>query len=276
MQRDFSTFIGVDLGGGKGKNTAVARLERDGQGVRVEFVGVRDPSGRPFYDGPLIDYVMGYPEGLVAMDAPLSPSVCVRCRREGCASLETCPDPTVRWFRDTGDRLVNGKPRRSGKPPTTAYTQRACEVILHKRYGILPRETLGQGMGPLTARAHYLRRAVGDRFELNRNLIEVYPKATIHALFGARSARRYKRETRTWQVRAGILESLSDRLRFSVWREGTLKNDHCFDAVIAALTGYLWAEQRWQMPEEHREVFEEDGWIWFPPMEPLESREDGT
>ena len=32
-----------------------------------------------------------------------------------------------------------------------AYVQRAAEVILHRQHGILPRETLGQGMGPLTA-----------------------------------------------------------------------------------------------------------------------------
>jgi len=268
-RKDFSTFLGVDLGGGKGKNTAVARLERDGGGVTVEFVGVRDPQGGPFYDTSLIRYLLSHGGALVAVDAPLSPSVCVRCRREGCSSLQTCPDPTVQWFRDRGDRLVSGNGRRGAKPPTTAYTQRACEVVLQRCYGILPRETLGQGMGPLTARAHYLRRALGVQFELNNNLIEVYPKATIHALFGQRAARRYKRETRTWQIRAGILESLSDRLRFNVWREGTLQNDHCFDAVIAAFTGYLWAEQHWTMPEQDRPVFEADGWIWFPPMEPI-------
>ena len=272
MKRDFKTFIGVDLGGGKGKNTAVARLEREPAGVRVDFVGVKDPGRRPFYDDLLIGYLKEHGDGaLVAVDAPLSPSVCVRCRIEPCVSLEACTDPTVRWFRETGNRLVNpnANGRRGAKPPTTAYTQRACEVILHKRYGILPRETLGQGMGPLTARAHYLRRALAGRFTLNQNLIEVYPKATIHALFGAEAARRYKREVRTWQVRAGILETIADRLRFSIWREGVLRNDHCFDAVIAAYTGYLWAEQGWVLPEEDRAVFERDGWIWFPPMDPL-------
>lgn len=267
--RDFSTFFGVDLGGGKGKNTAVARLERDGSGVRVDFVGVRNPDGAPFYDPILIETLRGAlrPQGasvLVAMDAPLSPSVCLRCRREGCDGLDICLDPTVRWFRERGNELVAGG-RRVGKPPTTAYTQRACEVVLHRKHGILPRETLGQGMGPLTARAHYLRRALGSVFELNRNLIEVYPKATIYALFGQQVARRYKRETRTWQIRASILESLADRLWFNVWREGSLQNDHCFDAVIAAYTGYLWAEEGWTLPEEDREVFEVDGWIWFPP-----------
>jgi predicted nuclease with RNAse H fold len=268
--RCFDTLIGVDLGGGKGKNTAVARLEREDGGVRVEFVGVRDPAQRPFYDGPLIDYLLEYRRGaLLAIDAPLSPSVCVRCRLTSCESLAACPDPVVQWFRETGDRLISGNGRRARKPPTTAYTQRACEVVMHALYGILPRETLGQGMGPLTARAHYLRRALAGEYELNRNLIEVYPKATVHALFGATAARQYKREVRTWQVRARILEALGTQLRFNVWREWALRNDHCFDAVIAAYTAYLWAEQGWCLPDEDRAVFERDGWIWFPPMEPL-------
>ena len=33
--RPFARFIGVHLGGGRGKTTAVARLERDGDGVRL-------------------------------------------------------------------------------------------------------------------------------------------------------------------------------------------------------------------------------------------------
>ena len=39
MQRPFHTFLGIDLGGGKGKNTAVARLEASENGhVEVAFV----------------------------------------------------------------------------------------------------------------------------------------------------------------------------------------------------------------------------------------------
>ena len=48
--------------------------------------------------------------------------------------------------------------------------------------GIAAREGLGQGTGPLAARAAHLVRALADRFTLNENLIEVYPKATLVAL----------------------------------------------------------------------------------------------
>ena len=44
-----------------------------------------------------------------------------------------------------------------------------------------------------------------------------------------------------------------------------VQNDHVFDAVMCAYTAYLWARDGWQMPDEHREVFNADGWIWAPP-----------
>jgi predicted RNase H-like nuclease len=269
LQRNFCTFIGVDLGGGKGKNTAVARLSLEDGVVQVEFASTKSPGSKPFYDIWLVDYLLAHHNGaLLSIDAPLSPSVCLRCQQPSCPGLDRCKDPVVRWFKDKGDAMVRDGSRRNSKPATTAYTQRACEVILHRRYGILPRETLGQGMGPLTARAHYLRRALAGRFVLNENLIEVYPKATLHSLFGADLARRYKREARSWQIRARILESLQHELRFNVWREGSLNNDHCFDAVICAYTGYLWAKEGWTLPSTDRAVFEQDGWIWFPPFVP--------
>lgn len=266
--KEFSTFIGVDLGGGKGKNTAVALLQRaSDQSVRVSFVGTKAADGSPFHDGPLLQLICGNrADALLAIDAPLTLTVCVRCRLPTCVGVERCEDRTIAWYRDKVGQPVERADSRGGtKPVVTPYTQRACEVVMQRKHGIVPRETLGQGMGPLTARAHYLRRALEPHFMLNRNLIEVYPKASIQALFDAERARRYKRQVNTWRTRAEMLEDLSDRLRFEVWREGCLSNDHCFDAVMCAYTGYLWSEQRWQMPEEDRAVFEEDGWIWFPP-----------
>ena len=264
--RDFTTFIGVDLGGGKGKNTAVARLQRTADGVKVVHVSSRSSAQIPYFDTELVATIQEHRRGaLLALDAPLCPTVCVRCRLERCPTLQFCDDPVVRWFRDTGDALVPARSLVTRKPPTTPYTQRACEVLLHRQHGILPRETLGQGMGPLTARAHYLRRVLERQFVINKNLIEVYPKATLHQLFGADLARSYKRAVNTWRLRAEVLEQLADKLRFDVWREGCLKNDHCFDAVICAYTGYLWATEGWNMPSQHREVYVADGWIWFPP-----------
>ncbi len=294
VSRPFHTFLGVDLGGGKGKNTAVARLRLDGGALEVVEVGTTH-EGQLWYDEKLIDYLGLHREGAVlAIDAPLTLTACVRCREASCPGLAACVDPTIVWFRTAGADLVsqaiddrdriaavpaNGKvnaPVRTApaakKPHTTPYTQRATEVVLHRRHGIMPRETLGQGMGPLTARAAHLVRALGRHgYRRDENLLEVYPKATIHQLWGQKIARRYKREVETWETRARVLESLRGKLEFSrksgLARETVLQNDHCFDAVVCAYTAYLWAREGWTLPRAHREVFVEDGWIYVPGVE---------
>jgi predicted nuclease with RNAse H fold len=299
MERAFRTFLGVDLGGGKGKNTAVARLEvrpaaSPDKPPLLEVVEVGTTHGRqPWYDASLIEYLGSHAEAaVVAMDAPLALPACVRCREPVCPGVTACVDPTIVWFRTAGaeliaqsaaadrDRIVaipaNGKTRSyassppvAKKPPTTPYTQRATEVILHRRHGIVPRETLGQGMGPITARAAHLVRALGRfGYVRDRNLIEVYPKATLQMLWGRKVAEAYKREVETWDTRARVLESLRGKLEFGrrsrLAKEAVLSNDHCFDAVICAYTGYLWATEGWQRPAGHDEVFADDGWIWVP------------
>ena len=129
---------------------------------------------------------------------------------------------------------------------------------------------MGQGSGPVAARAVHLRRALGRRgYRLNRNLVEVSPRATVHALVDARRARGYKRDADPWETRAEIIERLSDDLRFGLTsclsREQVLANDHCFEAVLSGYTAYLWARDDWQLPADDAELFGRDGWIWAPP-----------
>lgn len=182
MRRRYRTFIGVDLGGGKGKTTAVARLRlREGVGAGGAPEVVVDDGGGdgPWYDDRLIAYLLRHAEeAVVAIDAPLTLPACVRCQLPACPGAARCEVEPLRYLR--GRRQASGE---GGKPPYTAYTQRLTEVLLHEEHGILPRETLGQGMGPLTARAAYLRRALSGSYQLNENLLEVYPKATLARLF---------------------------------------------------------------------------------------------
>jgi predicted RNase H-like nuclease len=293
MKRPFRTFLGVDLGGGKGKSTAVARLVLRDDGT-LEVVDVRPhaAAGQPWYDEALTDYLGEHADNaVVAVDAPLTLTACVRCAEPVCPGLAVCVDPTIVWFRTKGaelvesatadrDRIVaipSGRNGRSAaplvppaqKPHATPYTQRATEVVLHRRHHIIPRETLGQGMGPLTARAAHLVRALGRfGYVRTKNLIEVFPRATIHKLWGADMARRYKRDADPWHTRAFLLEKLRDEVEFArgsgFARETVMSNDHCFDAVICAYTAYLWARDGWTLPEEDRAVFEADGWIFAP------------
>jgi predicted nuclease with RNAse H fold len=265
--RHFNRVVGIDLGGGKGKATAVAVGAVTPAGLEIQRYGTRAANGQPYYDEALCALLAAQPpQTLVAVDAPLGLPACVRCALEHCPGFATCPDPAVRWMLDEGAALERSQRPRAprGKPLITPYTQRVCEVVLRCVHGILPRETLGQGMGPLTARATHLRKALAHRYRLDESLLEVYPKATIHQLAGAEAARRYKRHPSTWAVRAELLERWSADLTFVTWREESLRCDHSFDAVVCAYTGYLWARQGWALPEGYAEIAGCEGWIWAP------------
>jgi predicted nuclease with RNAse H fold len=277
--RRATTFLGVDLGGGKGKNTAVARLVEGPDGASVTVVDYGTGRDTPFYDAQLVAYLRSHPDAIVAIDAPLTMPACVRCALPSCPTVESCDVPAVAWFRARANRpaaptspadLVrltptNGKAAaaRQHKPRYTTYTQRATEVLLHEEHRILPRETLGQGMGPLASRGAYLTRALGDLFPLNETLIEVYPKATITQLFSARVASKYKRSAESPAARLEILNGLPD-LAFApgAWREDGLANDHKFDAIMCAYTAWLYIRGRCIAPTDS--VVADDGWIWIP------------
>jgi predicted nuclease with RNAse H fold len=265
-RRLFNRFLGVDLGGGKGKKTALAVLETSAEGVVVKQLAPR-AGAAPLYDTALVDIIRAHGEdAVVCVDAPLTLPACLRCEVPVCPGQESCVDRAVVEMRRLYGAIEDSsRDARRGKPPLTPYTQRATEVYLHKRRGILPRETLGQGMGPLTARAAHLLRALADRFTLQQNVIEVFPRATLE-LLGFREP--YKKRV---DRRVEILAQLPD-LSFGpgVWREECRKSDHVFDAVICAYTGYLWSRDDWQLPADTAPSLLRDGWIWVPPEQPGE------
>jgi predicted RNase H-like nuclease len=276
MRGDFERFLGVDLGGGKGKKTAVAVLERRDGGVAVVALLPRagDP---PLYDAGLIEELAARSEGaLLCVDAPLTLPPCLRCSEEVCPGQDRCVDPAVVEMRRLGgSTLQPSRDHRRGKPAVTPYTQRVTEVYLRERRAVIPRETLGQGMGPLTARASHLLRALAGRFRLDENAIEVYPKATLALL---QLNEPYKKQA---DARLRMLERMAG-LSFApgVWREECVQSDHAFDAIVCAYTGYLYARDDWQLPSGCSVDPSRDGWIWVPPeakVEPTESgdKEDG-
>jgi Protein of unknown function (DUF429) len=265
--RSFLHILGVDLGGGKGKKTAVATLRVDPrEGATVVEIAPRS-GALPLYDGALLDLLGRFGDGtLICVDAPLTLPPCLRCQVPVCPGQENCVDPAVVEMRGIAEATGAGDDRdgRRGKPNITPYTQRPTEVHLVYERGLAPREALGQGTGPLAARAAHLGRALADRFTLNDNLIEVSPKASLTALGFTRP---YKKHLHEQETRARILEALSPELRFGpgVWRELCVQSDHLFDAVICAFTGYLWARDGWLKTDDLAQQRLRDGWIWVPP-----------
>ena len=260
MEKAFTRFIGVDLGGGKGKKTALAVLERSRDGVTVTQLSPRAKEA-PLYDAALVSALLSQAENaVVCIDAPLPLPPCLRCSAPVCPGQAACVDAEVLTMRSLATpEISSGRDHRRGKPVITPYTQRATDLYLRSR-GIRARETLGQAMGPLAARAAHLVRALGRHFKLNHNLIEVFPRATLE-LLGFREPYR-KRVDR----RIDILAALGD-LSFGpgVWREHCRQSDHIFDAVVCAYTGYLRSRDSWQLPTAAGDPIDPQGWIWIPP-----------
>src|SRR3569833_1010204 len=265
-KRSFLHVLGVDLGGGKGKKTAAATLRVDARnGATVVDLSPR-PRELPLYDHSLLALLRGYGDDtLIAIDAPLTLPPCLRCQVPLCPGQADCADPSVVQMRaDAASFGEEGRNFRRGKPQVTPYTQRATELRLFLERGITPREALGQGTGPLAARAAHLTRALADRFRLSESQVEVSPKATLAALGFTKLTRRHLHER---EARAEVLEALTPDLRFGpgVWREVCVQSDHLFDAVIAAYTGYLWARDSWHA-QLGPDVRPQEGWIWVPPQ----------
>ena len=298
---EFRRFIGIDLGGGRGKNTAVARLEltraADGSlrlgvsdakiryGQRGTGQRTDEPGGDAhFRDDVLVEYLERWVDDatVVGIDAPLTLPPCIRCTLP-CPTVSRCEVPVVKWMRKWGPRLLPGR-ARSGKPSITPYTQRATE-ILSQGTGVAPRETLGQGTGPLAARATYLRRHLSPRLRLHENLLEVHPRATLTRLFGAEVERRVRTgdTEAVWDARKDVLSRMPGRadprsaVAFDyVWPELVVRNTHVFAAVVCAFTTFLWATapQRSEAAElpavaataraELGHLWLEDGWVWAP------------
>lgn len=297
MTRPYSNFVGIDLGGSRGKSTAVARLRWSGAAgdpVWVDEVATRH-NGDPWSDEVLIDYLRRLgPEAVVAIDAPLSAPACLGCHVPVCPGYEACEVPATVWLRTVGEEMqarslardgdrvaaMSGRSTsRAGVAPSTSkqrlapYTHRPTEVYLHYARDLVPRDQLSHGTSPVSARATHLRRVLASHgFVLNENLLEVSPRSTVQALFGRRRARGYKRDADPWNTRAHIVEELGcqgpSTLRFApssrMSKEEVLRNDHCFDALLSGYTAFLWARDGWQVPADAT-AFASQGFIWVPP-----------
>ncbi len=239
-----------------------------------------------FRDEVLVEYLRRWTDEdtVVAINAPLTLPPCVRCTLP-CPGLKVCEVPSVAWMRTWAPLLLPRGKSDPSKPAVTPYTQRATEV-LWTSLGARPREALGQGTGPLAARATYLRRVLSPQLRLHENLLEVYPRATLTQLFGSTTERRTRHgETqRVWDTRKEVLAGLREGIDYAyVWPEVVVRNTHVFGAVLCAYTGFLWSHAGWAGPREFEQAdtasgvplrdaavalgdaWVTDGWIYAPP-----------
>ncbi len=239
-------IIGIDLGGVKGRErTAWALLTTSGgEWPLLETVEYIPPEG----DEHLIELLMER-EGkirVLAIDAPLTYPVCVRCRLERCPGLEACEEPAVQQTLALG-----------GVP----YNQRLTDLYVQHRTNKRPIPTMHLGM--VTARAVYLLgRLRAEGFPMER-VIEVYPGGALHTMreelgLSRDDIKGYKRSA---LKRLRLIEVLEPHLNFGGHGAACVERDDFLDAVLAAYIGYLYPD-RVEGPPEGFPV--EDGWIYLP------------
>jgi predicted nuclease with RNAse H fold len=243
--------LGLDLGGASSRSTGAVLLEGARRPARV----VLDPEPQVLpkartpaeADERLLALVRDARPDIVAIDAPLSLPPCLRCSA-------ACRGPGI-------DRCERADARglwRAGWNPTS---QRLCELLVFERVRERPMPTMQ--LGALTARALVLARRL-RRLRPPPRVLEVYPRATLAALrAGDPAIRPRERAEPRADHRRGVVRALrrtglidvSDRLRRRIGQE------HVFDALIAAYTGWLYPRGLHPPPSMVREG---DGWIWIP------------
>ena len=302
VKRAYTTFVGVDLGGARGKTTAVAVIEAVGKtngkadsAAAGEQAVVQNVTPRravevgeePWTDEALLALFAEIADPCIAIDAPLTVPACVRCTREVCPGQLDCEDASTIWLQNRGEELARGAMLAdenriavtsnatvgfaTDSPQVASsrlypYVHRCTEIELHYGRDVFPKERLGQRAGPVANRArHLVRRLETLGFTLHDNLIEVSPRATVAALFGDDLARGYKRDADPWQTRATILENIGVEMRFAA--KSRLSREQCLanDNCFEALLSAFTAYLYARDGWTMPEgPFAEDGWIWSP------------
>ncbi len=271
------TFVGVDVGGARGKTTALAVLVDSPEGATVVSLFSRY-NNRPLDDGEVLRKLSEFSvsDTVIAMNAPLTVPACGRCELPSCPSKSQCPTDTVKWLVRSGEDLATtakqgpdsvwtgSKSKRDSLEP---YYHRVTEVILHFQHAAIPHGLLGGSVGRIGARArHLLKQLCAQGYVFNENVIEVSPRATVSLLLDASYAQRYRRDANPWSTRQAVLESLDIKFSLSsgMSKERVLQNDDCFDALLSAYTACLRAKEDWKIPSRYGAYASKDGWIWSP------------
>ena len=267
--RHFIHTLGVDLGGGKGKKTALATLRVDEQGATIVEIAPR-AGALPLYDSMLVETIRSHGDDtLLCIDAPLTLPPCLRCEVPVCPGQDECVDRAVVEMRAisagqhgrasaTGAASLRSRRTRSARPRSTSRTGWAsCRA---RRWARAPGRWR---RAPRTSRA---RSRIA--FTLNDNLLEVYPKGTLAALGFVRP---YKKHLKERETRAEILEALVARAALRPRRvaralhpeRSPVRRGHLRVHRLSVGARRLDAARA---ADAARCVRALDGWIWLPPM----------
>jgi hypothetical protein len=283
MVRRFTSFVGIDLGGARGKTTAVTHLTAEGGRARVQAVSTRY-GGEPWVDASIarLRRIPGRRPGGRDQCAPDRAGLrplhgAGLSRRRGRASIRRwcgCAPRAGRWPRTPGWPRPRAGPAEVSVPEPPAG-RRAGHALRppRDRAGPVPRARPPAGQ-PRRARSGWSPRApptcgggwCGPGSRCIRTCSRSRRQATIAALFDRRRARGYKRDADPWQTRAALVE------RSPTWTSRRQPDGARGRAVQRPLLRR--ADRRVHgVPVGPRRLddaeagapFVDDGWIWAPP-----------
>jgi len=248
------TVLGIDLGGASSLTTGYAVLAGGGT-PRIEASGILAAGAGPKdAEDNLLALVDEWKPAVIAVDAPLTLPPCMTCP-------SFCRGPGA----DCELRAAHDVWAAGGNP----VSQRLTEIALRNTLGGIKAPLHTMQMGILTGRAVAFSRRMAARTLVPRvhtpqQVLEVYPRATLHRLGEVEPALRTQAKGEPEDVFVGrVLDAFGplvdgvDEHRIALSGAG----HHVLDALLAAYTGWLSPEGLEPPPESFNSAA---GWIWFP------------
>lgn len=238
-------FMGLTLGGGKGRKTALCILDYFVEEQRLflsELHDSFDESQRLSVDTQLVRLIEKNQKNLklIAVDAPLKLPKCMRCRLV-CPGIERCEEPEIKWMWKWHKKR---SPEKRPNKIFTAYTERCVEQFIASEIHpeISSDHAFGSNRAPLSARALFLKRRLAQS-----KMIEVLPKLSVWVLgqeIGVRNSRllQYKNITEGAEIRQNFLSLWAEEDRCFIYQRDlkTMISDlFVFESFICAYTAYL-------------------------------------
>ena len=261
-------FVGLTLGGGKGRKTCLSVLEYYVKEKKLFLSELHDgieESAKVSSDTQIIKILEKHKNQLhsVGIDAPIIMPKCIRCRL-ACPGHEKCSEPEIRWMWKLHKSL---SPKKRPNKVFTPYTERCVEQYILSEIGheLAPDHAFGSNRAPLSARAMYLKRRIKGA-----KVIEVLPRLSVWRLglnMGLRKNRLhlYKQLARGPEIRQRFLDEWSDEgLSFIYHRDFKLmvKDSYAFESFICAYTTYL--SYKGLCESRPKSFPKSEAWIAFP------------
>lgn len=261
-------FVGLTLGGGKGRKTCLSVLEyfvKEKKLFLSELHEGIEESLKVSSDTEIIQLLEGLGPSVhsIGMDAPLVLPKCMRCRLP-CPGHEKCEEPEIRWMWRHHKGLA---PKKRPNKIFTPYTERCFEQYVNSEIApeLLCDHAFGSNRAPLASRAMYLKRRIP-----HGKVLEILPRLSVWRLgqnMGLKKNQlvQYKQLTKGPAIRQRFLDQWSDEgLSFIYHRDFKLmvKDSFAFDSFICAYTAFL--NYRGLCETRPKTFPKSEAWISFP------------